>query len=112
MPGPRNNRKSSGRRWSLSLTPCSCVDARICPFEAHAGRVDLDVDTEPGEGNFMAFLRFRVDSDGGNLASWTRSAPGNALHTIWETQNAIISICGRLVVSSIAERSTRPAYSL
>ena len=90
---------------SIADTVLMCGRQNL-PLRGHrdAGRVNLDVDTEPEEGNFKALLRFRVQSGDDNLAEWIRRAPGNALHTSAETQNEMVSICGRLVATCITER--------
>ena len=72
-----------------------------------SGRVSLDVQAEPQEGNFKALLRFSVASGDTNLGRWVVSAPANATHTSWETQNEMIQICGKLVSETIVRRVHR-----
>ena len=55
-------------------------------------------------GNFLALLRFRVESGDSVLAHHLASAGANALYTSKTTQNELIGICGGIIRSTILSR--------
>ncbi len=55
-------------------------------------------------GNFVALLRFRVDSGDHVLADHLTSAGANALYTSKTVQNELIDVCGEIIRSTILDR--------
>ena len=56
------------------------------------------------EGNFRAFLRFRIDAGDKCLERHLKQASKNAKYTSPRIQNELISCCGQLIVTDIAAR--------
>ena len=65
------------------------------------------VDEAPhsNHGNFIALLRFKVDSGDQVLSDHLASAGANALYTSKTIQNEIIEICGNIIRSTILGRA-------
>ena len=64
----------------------------------------LEESPHSNPGNFVALLRFRVDSGDQVLADHLASAGANALYTSKTTQNELIGICGGIIQSRILDR--------
>ena len=84
------------------------------PLRGHRdyGRLDdpQDFQTNENEGNFRALLRFRISAWDADLLEYIKTAPGNALYTIWQVQNEIINICQEEIQNKIVENVSKAKY--
>ena len=76
------------------------------PLRGHrdAGRVETKEGIKDGEGVVRGLLKFRVDAGDQQLRQFLKAAPGNALRISWETQNELISLCGKEISEKIVSR--------